>query len=433
MTNDRGVALARSSALVGVVAAGVLLAIVVGFGVLSGDGDSPDPADDVAPPTPDEMDRTVLAMLGDGGGGFAALTVDDDPPGGLTAPVTGRDGASRPVSQIERSWAVVVDYDEPTVAALFGAAALACGAPGPAIRVTCSPRPLEASAGQYVLVGTRLEGEPSTPEVHVTHGVAFDDDRDDDDHVTGELFDADFRAGAEHWYQLEIAPDGTRTLHAAGVYDDATDYPRPTAAAVVEYERMLVWVIPRVELPTETVGYRSLAWHRPDVTIVDPDEDDLGGDVTGRGVTEPLSRIPDVSIAFNDLSALVDARPPTGERIPSSRDAEATLLAHLTDEFFARLDAALAAGDDDAVVATVLPELLATDAADQCRAELDASLLVADGIRLDRAPSEVDTSLGFVRIIPEATIIYPTGEVAWGPFLTPGPGGRLYQLLASCA
>ena len=117
---------------------------------------------------------------------------------------------------------------------------------------------------------------------------------------------------------------------------------------------------------------------------------------------------------------------------PVDGDPDEYLTRVLLEEFFARLDSALTTGDRDGVIATVMPQLLTGPNADQCIATLEASLLQANSVTLNSPPPGPDLTNGFPLYTALAQIDYPTGSVEWAPFLAPGPGGRLYQLIGPC-
>ena len=79
-----------------------------------------------------------------------------------------------------------------------------------------------------------------------------------------------------------------------------------------------------------------------------------------------------------------------------------------------------------------MPQLLTGPNADQCITTLEASLLQANSVSLNSPTPGPDLTNGFPLYTAQAQIDYPTGSVAWAPFLVPGPGGRLYQLIGSC-
>jgi hypothetical protein len=137
-------------------------------------------------------------------------------------------------------------------------------------------------------------------------------------------------------------------------------------------------------------------------------------------------------IAFDSTNGLPpDIEAPTPRSVVDG-DPDGYFSTVLVQEFFTRLNEGIAALDVEQVLATVMPQVLAGPNAAQCRAEVEASLLLADSVNLEAIPSGPDTSRGFPVYAPQASISYPTGVVAWTPFLVPGPGGRLHQVFGSC-
>ena len=101
----------------------------------------------------------------------------------------------------------------------------------------------------------------------------------------------------------------------------------------------------------------------------------------------------------------------------------------LVEGFTARMDAALASGSLEAVVDLVHPILLAGPTGDECRRQVEESIALADSIRLGPPPEQADVSAGLPVYALTAEIDYPTGTVAWGPQLVPGPRGELFLFL----
>ena len=98
-----------------------------------------------------------------------------------------------------------------------------------------------------------------------------------------------------------------------------------------------------------------------------------------------------------------------------------------------RAEAATASGDPEQVIGLVLPELLAGDTAEACRADMEASIVLAESLTLVEMPAGPDLTQGFAFYVVQTTIDYSTGSVPYPAVLAASNvDGRLYLLLPSC-
>ncbi|MEM9516278.1 MAG: hypothetical protein AAGA42_15615, partial [Actinomycetota bacterium] len=337
---------------------------------------------------------------------------------------------------IDGSSSTVVDASQEYVDRKDNNSAFPCGGVTDTYRVTC---PLDAGilpAGEYVVVTVVLEDpiEANSAATQV-YGLFFDDDGDDSDNF-GFVppFDESFIRNTEHWYQLQIDPDGTRTMWVDGYRDGVPGVPRYSSAAVIEFESGLVWFIPRSEVPGDALAYRASAFATTGDPTLPPDPSESGGDATGASASEPLLAI-DTSapIVVDDPSGLPPDIDGTQPRVPVEADPDAQIAAALFAEVAERINSALASGDVEQVVALLHPQFATGPAEAACRAEIEASLAQANSVTFTVVPLAPDLSGPIPFYVAEATISYPTGDVAWGPVFLPGPTGRLYLVLPACA
>ncbi|MDE0805342.1 MAG: hypothetical protein OSA99_18740 [Acidimicrobiales bacterium] len=357
-----------------------------------------------------------------------------DPDGGISFSIVDAEGQIVPATSIRRAVAVTAIINRLVLEAMFANTVYGCGATTADYRVTCPAGAGPAPDGEYLVVTVEHEGPVGEGADRFTYGLAFDDDGDRSDNFQAmPPFDADLFADTEHWYRLAIEPDGTRRLWADGMVDGVPGVPRYSAAAVVELGNTLVWFIPRDEVPGPEPMFRATAFHDDGPQGDTPVPETSGGDVTGLGVDEPLIAIDPGPVMFDRLDALppdVDTPLP---RVEPVDDPMAHVAEVLIRDLEHRLNEALTADDPDAVVATVLPQLLAAPGGDDCRDAMESTLVQADSVELTELPTTPDLSSGVMLYRPVGTVQYPTGEVAWGPIMVPGSDGRLYFVLPSCA
>jgi hypothetical protein len=283
-----------------------------------------------------------------------------------------------------------------------------------------------------VELGAPIDADPSTTRVY---GLFMDDDGDDSDNF-GFVppFTESFIRNTEYWYQLQIDPDGTRTMWVDGYRDGTPGVPRYSSAVVIEFESTLVWLIPRAEIPGDAPAYRASAFATTGDPTLPPDPAESGGDASGASAAEPLLPIDTSSpIVADDASGLPPDIDGTQPRVPVESDPDAQITAALFAEVDARINAALASGDVEQVVALLHPQFATGSTAAACRAEIEASLALADSVLFTSVPAAPDLSGPLPFYVAQATISYPTGDVQWGPVFLPGPKGRLYLVLPACA
>ena len=206
-----------------------------------------------------------------------------------------------------------------------------------------------------------------------------------------------------------------------------------SSALVIEMGSSLVWVIPRSEIPGDALAYRASAFATSGDPSLPPDPNEAGGDATGASAAEPLIPI-DISdpVVVQDPSGLPPDVEGTSTRVEVEPAPDAQIAAALTRDAEARINAALSSGDVEQVVQLVHPQFLNGPTEAACRAEVEASLALADSVTITVAPIAPDLSTGFPLYSAVATINYPTGAVEWGPVFLPGPRGRLHLVLPGC-
>ena len=308
-----------------------------------------------------------------------------------------------------------------------------CGAVTDEYRVTCPIGAALLEEGEYIVVGTVLDGPVGEGAASFTYGLAFDDDGDDSDNYQFvPPFSADFFRNSEHWYQLHIDARGRRTMWADGVHDGVLGHPRHSSAMVIEFDETLVWIVPRSEIPGEQLAYRVTAFHNDGDPAAVPDPRLSGGDVSGLGVDEPLQAIGQETIAFDGVTALPPDIGDSLPRVDPPADPDTAIAAALVQDFSNRLNAALADDDAEGVAATLLPGLLSGPKGAECRVAIDATIVQADSVDFDADVGPPDTSTQHAFYAPATTINYPTGPAPWVPPLLPGPQGQLFLILPSC-
>lgn len=372
----------------------------------------------------------VFVPLGDGG----SVAFFEDADGGISWSILNADGEILDPSQVIATWVVWASLTQAWLDAAINASSFPCGAVTDEFRVTCplGAGPLEE--GEYFIIGAQLEGQVADGDAAFTYGLAFDDDGDEgDNYQFSPPFDSDFFRNTEHWYRLHIAADGTRSMWADGARDGVLGLPRASSAAVIEWGDAVIWLIPRAEVPGDSPAYRVTAFHNRGIPGAVPVPDNSGGDVSGETVTEPLIAIDGDVVELSDISSLPPDIPDPMPRLPIELPPDEHITAALVGDFMARAQVATASGDPEQVIGLVLPELLADGNADACRAEMEASIALADGVTLVEAPTGPDVSQGFAFWVVQTTIDYSTGSVPYPALLAASNvDGRLYLLLPSC-
>ncbi len=382
------------------------------------------------PPIVDGSPEVIRKIAGPIG---SSIRVVRDAAGGLSWSIVDADGKPLDSTELLEYFAFVAFFPQEVLDPFGNASSYPCGGVTDEYRVTC---PLGAgllSEGEYIVVGARLAGPIGEGAQSFTYGLAFDDDGDDSDNYQFVApFNADFFRNTEYWYRLDIDTDGNRTMWADGARDGVLGYPRFSSAMVIESDDTLVWIIPRDEVPGEQLAYRVTAFHNDGDPAAVPVPESSGGDVSGFGVDEPLTPIPLDPIMFDNVAGLPPDIDDPIPRVQVTGDPDTVITLVLVEEFANRLNTALAAGDVEAVIATVHPGLLSGPKAAECRQAIETTVALADSVEVAASSAPPDVSIGTPIYGATATISYPTGTVAWGPVLTPGPQGRLYLLLPSC-
>lgn len=383
--------------------------------------------------SPVRIPIAIVPLGPDEGGPVVVFFVDPD--GGLSWSILGTPGQVFAPTSIEEWWVAVVIWSNPMLLALFNNSAFPCGAVTEDYRVTCPLGAAELSADdEYFVIGVEHAGPVGVGADSFTYGLAFDDDGDESDNYQfAPPFTADFFRNTEHWYQLHIDVDGTRRMWADGARDGTLGHPRFSSALVIETGDTIVWVIPRSEIPGDQPAFRVTAFHDNGDPGAVPNPETSGGDVSGEGVLEPLIPIDGEPVVFDNLAAVPPDIDTPIVRVDPPADPDAWIAEVLTRELEGRLNAALAEGDVDAVAATVHPALMGGPNAEACRSEVEATIALADTIEFTTYPGPPDTSSPLALYAAVAQIRYPTGAVDWGPLMTPGPQGRFFLVLPSCA
>jgi hypothetical protein len=149
-------------------------------------------------------------------------------------------------------------------------------------------------------------------------------------------------------------------------------------------------------------------------------------------VDEPLLAVDGAAIEVADVAALPAQVAGHEPRPEAEDDAEARHTELLLTDLEARLVDAVEAGDEEAILATVLPDVLVGPDGDACRAEALGTLGDAQAVRFTALPTGPDTSSGVAIYFPAAEIDGADGTMLWTPLAAPGSDGRLYVLLPSC-
>ena len=385
-----------------------------------------------------EEDETLVSVvpLGEQDDGVVEfLAVFTDGSGGVSYSVYGIDGEGRDDSVDLTHAAATESQVSPAVASQMGGnTSYPCGAATSTYIATCQDGATVFPSGDHIIVVAQHAGPIAAGDGEYTYGLAFDDDGDPSDNYSAPPdFDADLFDRTEYWYRYQVDPDGTRTMWADGMRSGVPGVPRHSDAIVIESGSQLIWVIPRAEVPGDSLGFRVTAFRdgSPQPGTV-PDPADSGGDLLGDRPDGDLFPVEAGPVVLDR----VDGLPPDTETVIPRVELVGTPDEHRTsvliDSFRGRLDAAVAGGDPAAVQELVHPQLLAGANGAECRRQMDESVALATAVRVLAAPSTVDLSTGIASYPLSAEIDYPTGTVAWAPILVPGPRGELYLFLPSC-
>jgi hypothetical protein len=308
-----------------------------------------------------------------------------------------------------------------------------CGGVADAYRVTCPKGAGLFDAGEYVVVAMQLEAPVASGEGSHTYGLAFGSPNEAENYQFTPPFDGDLFRNTKYWYRLHIDADGNRFMWADGFLDGVPGVPRASSALVIEWDDWVIFVIPRDEIPLDELLYRLTAFNDLGDPQQTPSPDSSGGDVSGLSVLEPLTSIEGPAIVFDNVEALPPDIETVVPRVEFTDPPEDHITKVSVQNFLDRMNAALASGDREQVIAMVLPQLLGGPNGDACRTDMQGSIALADSLTLTEIPDGPDVSQGFPFYAVGATIDYPTGSVPYGAFLAPNNvDGRLYLLLPSC-
>jgi hypothetical protein len=285
----------------------VLLAALVGAGLLAALLGGDDPADDGPPEAPGGDPATavpgpagdlpadlvalsrLLTDLGVGPDRIAGLgdEAERDPTGDWIYSIPGvAPGDPGPDVDIARTWVGRADLTADQVEDLFDATRFPCGATG-ARRVACPPGPpTPVPPGEVVLAATVLEATvpDAAPDRRYVYAAAFESDGEaSDDYVARPPFEWDFFAGTDRWYQLVGVASGATRLDVS----DGPSGPVPSAARAVVDGATVLFVIPGSELPAPR-GVRLTAF-RHDGSFA---PEASAGDVDGSDPTGALLPVP---------------------------------------------------------------------------------------------------------------------------------------------
>lgn len=344
-----------------------------------------------------------------------------------------REARTIPGSQIISYFARLAAFDADSVSRLFSNTAYPCGAITEEYRVTCPLGAGELQGGDYLVAGMELAGPAGVGADAFQYGLALGSVDETRNYQFVPPFDGDLFRNTNTWYRLHIDADGNRYMWADGYRDNVAGYPRASSALVIERGNWVIWVVPRSELPSDLGGYRLTAFHNDGEPGTLPSPETSGADVSGIDVLEPLTPVPSDVVDFDDLSRVPTDLDTPIDRVEIVDPPDVHIAKALIGEFEQRLGDALSSDDLDAVVATVLPDLLAGPNGATCREQMQTSVALADSVTFDALPGGPDLANGFPVYGVLATINYPTGSVEWGPALTPSNSdGRLYLLLPGC-
>jgi len=321
--------------------------------------------------------------------------------------------------------ATVALNDPNDALAVWDNSAYPCGAMTVTFVVTCPTGAGPMGPGEVIVVAMHLDSVGGLADTTYTYGLAFDDDGDSaDNYPVFPPFDFDLFLGTEIWYRLQIDPDGTRRMWADAWNGNAI-VPRYSTAAVVERGDILIWVIPRTEVPGDAVGYRGTAFaDQGDGPI--PDSSSAGADVTG---IDPESDLTPIDLTVVVDVELGDTVPPDFGEAPIARqaptgDPTAHLAASLASEFVERAQAALDSGNEERVLELLHPGLIGQFGRETCLNFVRATIGQAIGYQVT-GDAVLTVTPGFVFIQVPSLYSYPTGDVPSNDALVPTNDGRL--------
>lgn len=361
------------------------------------------------------------------------LAVIDDPAPEDTFGEIGGAGIVAPASTLVASQAFIASLTAEQVDARFNNSSFPCGLVSADFTVTCPESAIHIDDLEFIVVGVEFEGPIASGDGDHNYALVFDDDGDASDNFSSEQFPGDWLTNSEFWYTLHIAADGTRTMWADGFVDQVPGVPRLSAALVIERGNHLYWVIPRSEVPGAMLVYRATGFTELGAPGDEFDATTSGGDFTGSSVLDPLIPI-DLTLISLDNDATV---PPdidgSQERLEIPQDRALYVIRTLLDDFVDRTNQALGLGNPEATIDAILhPQQRFSPNAEACRQILRDTIVQANSVELPDTPAGVTPGVPLASYQPNGALNYPTGSVAWQPFLLMGPRGRLFLLIPQC-
>ena len=403
-----------------------------------------DPVDEQAEgggePTPPDLPPVVLPDVADGLPLFSGIDPSDvvviiDENGDVVFSRSSETPEARGGEDIGEVAAVIATAGASAALDVLDGSAFPCGAQTDEYRVTCQVGAGPAGAGELLIVAMQLDAMAPNLGTAYAYNLGVDSDGNPaDNYMAPPEFDWDFAQGAEQLWRLVVEPDGTRRMWAEAWVEDIPGVPFYTAAAFVEFEERVMWLVPLSELEGDDVRIRTTAFANDGTPGAVPTAGSSAGDVLGEDPTSALFEVPrpaspsDVTL---DRERWPDVETVIPRVTPEDGDFEQQFLQSAFAELGGRLNEVLAAGGGtDQVLALLHPVSIGQFGEDACRAAIEATIGQADSITFE-GPVVPSPGAPFPIFQGDATISYPTGDVP-SPFAAAVIGDGRFHLLFNC-